>query len=87
MGTQGTAGFIIYHVIYGLGTVWENPTCGLPVLNPICAPLGSKWCGHFNHKAWLTFMNPLCSSASKWLVISTTRSGSPFVALLCPIST
>jgi hypothetical protein len=27
-------GFLPHHRIYGLGTVRENLTCGLPVLNP-----------------------------------------------------
>jgi len=43
-----TVGFVLYHVIYssvwyylwqvtvytGTGAVWENPTCGSPILNP-----------------------------------------------------
>ena len=40
-GTQGTVGFVQHRVIFGLGTVfhgtgtvWENPTHGLPMLNP-----------------------------------------------------
>jgi len=49
MGVSDTVGFVLYRVIYslvqvlpwqvtvyaGTGAVWENPTCGLPILNPI----------------------------------------------------
>ena len=53
---------------------------------PLCAPSDCKWCGHFNHKAWLTICGPVVPhQIVSDVVISTTRLGSPFVAPLWPI--
>jgi hypothetical protein len=52
VGTQNTAGFIQHHgqtgtVIAGTGAGMENPTCRLPVPNPIqewmCGPYAPIW--------------------------------------------
>ena len=47
-------------------------------------PLGSKWCGYFNHKAWLTILASVCHQRVSGMVISTTRPGSPFWPLCVP---
>ncbi|KIM90125.1 hypothetical protein PILCRDRAFT_172666 [Piloderma croceum F 1598] len=32
-----------------------------PLNSNFCVLSGSKWCGYFNHKAWLTILASLCA--------------------------
>src|SRR6202790_4678162 len=41
---------------------------------PVCVPSASKWCAHFNHKAWLTILASLCA-ISKYVGCSFQPQG------------
>ena len=48
-------------------------------------PSVGKWCGYFNHKAWLTISGLfVCHQEVSGVVFSTARPGSPFWPLCEP---
>jgi hypothetical protein len=59
---QGLAhhpGLFVWHQ-HVSGVVFSTTRPGSPFWLP-CVPSASKWCGYFNHKAWLTILASLCA--------------------------
>ena len=50
--------FVCHQIVSGVAISTTRP--GSPFW-PLCVPSVCKWCGYFNHKAWLTILASLCA--------------------------
>ena len=50
--------FVCHQIVSGV--VISTTRSGSPFWS-LCVPSGSKWCGYFNHKAWLTILASFCA--------------------------